>query len=120
MNKLLATRVAAIACVVVPFVSSAAQDPAKDAPTTRDTVLNPRLLPSEIEREVTEAFNSANTVRATGAYEVESDRVVPGDVAVLNGPLTIAGRVNGRVVAINSDVILRPGARVEGRGVHWR
>ena len=115
MNKLLATRVAAIACVVVPFVSSAAQDPAKDAPTTRDTVLNPRLLPSEIEREVTDAFNSVNTVRATGAYEVESDRVVPGDVAVLNGPLTIAGRVNGRVVAINSDVILRPGARVEGQ-----
>ena len=28
--------------------------------------------------------------------------MVPGDVAVLNGPLTIAGRVNGRVIAINS------------------
>ena len=111
MNKLLATRVAALACVVVPFVASAAQDPVP----ARDTVLNPRLLPAEIEREVTEAFNSANTVRATGAYEVEPDRVVPGDVAVLNGPLTIAGRVNGRVIAINADVILKPGARVEGQ-----
>ena len=114
MNKLLAMRVAAVACVVVPFVSSAAQDPAPVTPV-RETVLNSRLLPAEIEREVTEAFNSVNTVRATGAYEVEPDRVVPGDVAVLNGPVTIAGRVNGRVIAINSDVILKPGARVEGQ-----
>ena len=112
MIKLVATRVlAAFACVVVPLLPSGAQDPIP----ARDTVLNPRLLPSEIEREVTEAFNSSNTVRATGAYEVEPDRVVPGDVAVLNGPLTIAGRVNGRVIAINSDVILKPGARVEGQ-----
>ena len=111
MIKLLAMCAAIGACIVVPFASSAAQDPAPP----RDTVLDARLLPAEIEREVTDAFNSANTVRATGAYEVEPDRVVPGDVAVLNGPLTIAGRVNGRVIAINSDVILRPGARVEGQ-----
>jgi hypothetical protein len=112
MIKLLATRVlAAFACVVVPLAQTRAQNPTPP----RDTVLNPRLLPAEIEREVTDAFNSSNTVRATGAYEVESDRVVPGDVAVLNGPLTIAGRVNGRVIAINSDVILKPGARVEGQ-----
>lgn len=111
MNKFLATRVlAAFACVVFPAVSHA-----QELTASRDTVLNPRLLPAEVEREVTEAFNSATTVRATGAYEVEPDRIVPGDVAVLNGPLTIAGRVNGRVIAINSDVILKPGARVEGQ-----
>jgi hypothetical protein len=78
-------------------------------------VLDARLLPAEVEREVTDAFNAPNTVRTTGAYEVDSGRVISGDMAVLNGPLTIAGRVNGRVVALNSDVILRPGARVEGQ-----
>jgi cytoskeletal protein CcmA (bactofilin family) len=112
MNKLLATRaLATLVCAVTPFVSSAAQQ----VTPPRDTVLDTRLLPSEIEREVTEAFNSATTVRATGAYEIEAGRVIPGDVAVLNGPLTIAGRVNGRVIAINSDVVLKPGARVEGQ-----
>jgi hypothetical protein len=35
-------------------------------------------------------------------------------VAVLNGPLTIAGHVRGRVLAINSDVILLRGARIDG------
>ena len=112
MTKFLATwALATIATVAVPFTSSDAQQ--TSAP--RDTVLDTRILPAEVEREVTEAFNSTNAVRATGAYEIETDRVVSGDIAVLNGPLTIAGRVNGRVIAINSDVILKPGARVEGQ-----
>jgi len=103
--------IAALTCAVLPFTALLAQQPTP----ARDTVLDTRLLPAEIEREVTDAFNAPNTVRATGAYAVDSGRVVSGDMAVLNGPLTIAGRVNGRVVAINSDVILRPGARVEGQ-----
>lgn len=112
MNKLFATcALATTVSVTVPFTSSDAQQTS----LPRDTVLDTRILPAEVEREVTEAFNSSNTVRATGAYEIETDRVVSGDIAVLNGPLTIAGRVNGRVIAINSDVILRPGARVEGQ-----
>jgi hypothetical protein len=112
MNKLLATCVlATVASAGVPFTSSAAQQTS----TTRDTVLDTRILPTEVEREVTEAFNATNVIRATGAYEIATDRVVSGDIAVLNGPLTIAGRVNGRVIAINSDVILKPGARVEGQ-----
>jgi hypothetical protein len=112
MKKLFATRaLATLMCAVAPLTPVGAQQPA----TPRDTVLDTRLLPPEIEREVTDAFNSGTTVRATGAYEIEADRIIPGDVAVLNGPLTIAGRVNGRVVAINSDVILKPGARVEGQ-----
>lgn len=102
----------AAACVVLPLAPSAAQDPSNTKP---DTVLDTRLLPAEVEREVTEAFNSPITVRATGAYDVKPDTVVTSDVAVLNGPVTIAGRVNGRVVAINSDVVLKPGARVEGQ-----
>jgi len=110
MTRLLATHaLATLVCAAVPMVATAQQSSA------RDTVLNTRLLPAEVEREVADAFNSPNTVRANGPYEVESGRVVPGDVAVLNGPLTIAGRVNGRVIAINSDVVLKPGARVEGQ-----
>jgi hypothetical protein len=109
----LAVRTAAltVACTVLPVAFTGAQQ----ATSSRDTVLNTRLLPAEIEREVSDAFNAPNAIRATGAYEVEAGRVVSGDLAVLNGPLTIAGRINGRVTAINSDVILRPGARVEGQ-----
>jgi hypothetical protein len=38
-----------------------------------------------------------------------------GDVAVLRGPLTIAGHVTGSVLAVNSDVLLRPTARIDGQ-----
>ena len=56
MNKLLATHaLATLAWAVTPFMSSRAQQ----VTPPRDTVLDTRLLPSEIEREVTEAFNSA-------------------------------------------------------------
>jgi hypothetical protein len=53
-------------------------------------------------------------LRVTGQLDIPADREVDGDVAVLDGPLTIAGRVRGRVLAINADVTLRSGARVDG------
>ena len=53
-------------------------------------------------------------MRATARTEIDSGRVVEGDVAVINGPLLISGRVTGRVLAINSDVVLRPSARIDG------
>jgi hypothetical protein len=110
MYKLLAQRMfTALACAILPLASARAQQ------LSRDSMPDTRLLPAEVEREVTEAFNSTDIIKATGAYEVDVDRVVSGDIAVLNGPLTIAGRVNGRVIAINSDIILKPGARVEGQ-----
>ncbi len=57
-------------------------------------------------------YNGMHTLRVTGVMEVEAGRVIDGDVAVLNGPVTIAGRVTGTVVAINADVRLAPGARI--------
>src|SRR5260221_1604903 len=45
---------------------------------------------------------------------IDSARTVLGDVAVLNGPVMIAGHVTGRVLAINADVILTRSARIEG------
>lgn len=78
----------------------------------RDTVL--RALPAEVAREAVGLFNRTAMLRATGETEIPVVRVVTGDVAVLNGPLVIAGRVTGRVLAINADVLLRPGARIDG------
>ena len=39
---------------------------------------------------------------------------VRGNVAVLRGPLVLAGRVSGTVLVINGDVIMRPTAHVDG------
>ena len=90
----------------------AAQDPPRAE--RRDSVPDPRVVPAEVSREVTDAFNAPGALRATGPLEVPADSAIHGDIAVLDGTVTVAGTVAGRIVAINSDVILRPGARVEG------
>ena len=71
-------------------------------------------LPRDIAQEATRLFNETAALRATDRVEIEENRVIDGDVAVLNGPVIIAGRVRGRVLAINSDVILRHTARIDG------
>jgi hypothetical protein len=57
-------------------------------------------------------YNAERTLRVTGVLEVAADRTIEGDVAVLNGPVRVAGRITGTLAAINADVQLAPGASV--------
>lgn len=57
-------------------------------------------------------YNAARTTRVSGVLEVPAGRTIEGDVAVLNGPITVAGRITGSLVAINADVRLSPGASI--------
>src|SRR5436853_5315832 len=74
----------------------------------------PQSLPREIRREAIERWNGAAAARAVGDLTVQAGEDVRGNVVVQRGPLTIAGHVTGDVIAINSDVILRPTARIDG------
>ena len=80
----------------------------------RDSLYERGRLPRDVAREATRLYNEPAALRSTGRVEVDEDKVVDGDVAVLNGPVLIAGRVRGRVLAINSDVVLRSTARIDG------
>ena len=57
-------------------------------------------------------YNASATMRVSGALEIAAEREITGDVAVLNGPIVIAGRITGSLVAINADVRLVSGARI--------
>lgn len=73
------------------------------------------VVPSDVQGQIEERWNGRNALRSRDSVYIASDsRPVEGNVAVQNGPLVIAGRVNGSVLAVNSDVIFRPGARVDG------
>src|SRR5262245_58906433 len=67
-------------------------------------------LPRDVQHEATSLYNSANR-QVNGRLEVAEDEELTGVVAVRNGPVVIAGRIRGSLLAINSDVILRPTAR---------
>lgn len=73
-----------------------------------------RGLPRDVRRDAERLWNAPAALRDTAATEIEAGRTVDGDVAVRNGPLTIAGHVTGRVLAINTDVTLMPSARIDG------
>ncbi|NUO63850.1 MAG: BamA/TamA family outer membrane protein [Gemmatimonadaceae bacterium] len=72
------------------------------------------VLPPSVSREAAARYNAPAALRVSTPTTIESGRVVDGDVASLEAPLTIAGVVRGNVTAINADVTLRAGARVDG------
>jgi hypothetical protein len=67
---------------------------------------------SAAARSAVDLYNVSGTRRINGAFDVPASTTLSGDVAVLNGPVTIEGRVEGSVVAINADVRLARGARI--------
>lgn len=80
----------------------------------RDSRTERAGLPRDAAREAARLFNEPAALRSTGRVEIDENRTVDGDVAVVDGPVLISGRVRGRVLAINSDVILRSTARIDG------
>ena len=74
-----------------------------------------RLSPAA--QRAVDLYNAPATKRVNGAFDVPASSVISGDVAVLNGPVTIAGRIEGSLTAINADVRLAPGARIDRRVV---
>jgi hypothetical protein len=76
--------------------------------------LDTRALPREVADEVMALYNAPQTQRVEGRHEVARETRLETDLAVLDGPLVVAGTVAGRVVAINADVVLEPGARIDG------
>lgn len=71
-------------------------------------------LPDSIAYRVVAIYNQDGTLRLSGESEIAPGTGVDGAVAALNGPLRIAGSVEGDVVVINGDVELAGGARVTG------
>lgn len=80
--------------------TAGAQVPPRDAP-------GPDLTARAVA-----TYNAERTVRVTGVLDVAAGRTIEGDVAVLNGPVTVAGRITGSLVAINADVRLAAGASI--------
>jgi hypothetical protein len=108
----------------LPLASAAAQgrDTTARDTTARDSARaeapaqpsSAGVLARDVANEVVTLYNAPSTLRVSGSLDVAPGRVIEGNVAVLDGPLTIAGEVHGSVVAINADVVLKPSARIDG------
>jgi hypothetical protein len=80
----------------------------------RDSTLDRQSLPRDVREEVVGRWNAPSAIRSSERVDIEDGREVRGNVAVQRGPLVLAGHVTGNVLAVNSDVLLRPTARIDG------
>ncbi len=102
----------ALSVLLLAAAPAATQEPAADA--ARADTLSRMDLPPEVAEEVIDFFNDQRTLHFSGRTRIPEERAIDGDVGVLGGPLVVAGRIEGRVVVINGDVELLPGAVVDG------
>ncbi len=70
-------------------------------------------VPRETTLEVTRIYNAPGTRRIHGDFSLAAGDTIKSDLAVLNGTLRLSGVVTGQIVALNSDVRMVDGARVE-------
>jgi len=71
-------------------------------------------LPRWVAEDVINFFNDPSTFHFTGRTRIPSTRVISGNVAVLGGPFTLAGEVDGDLVVVNGDLVLETGGTVTG------
>lgn len=77
-----------------------------------DAAAQPRTRNASTMWGAVVVYNDPGTTRVSGPLDVPVEREITGDVAVLNGPVIVAGRITGSLVAINADVRLMAGARI--------
>jgi hypothetical protein len=72
------------------------------------------VLPRAVADEVITFHNARTTARLVGRTRLPRGNEWRGDVAVRNGPVVVAGRIDGSLVVVNGDVVLEAGGEITG------
>src|SRR5438034_7107798 len=83
-------------------------------PDSSSATLEARALPRVVSEEVIRFYNDPATTRLVGRTRLPRGNEWRGNVAVRNGPVVIAGRLQGTLVVINGDLLFDAGAEVTG------
>ena len=83
-------------------------------PDSSSATLEARALPRVVSDEVIRFYNDPATTRLVGRTRLPRGNEWRGNVAVRNGPVLVAGRVQGSLVVINGDLLFDSGAEVTG------
>src|SRR6266513_3864918 len=83
-------------------------------PDSSSVSLEARALPRVVAEEVIAFYNDPATTRLVGRTRLPRGNEWRGNVAVRNGPVLVAGRVQGSLVVINGDLLFDRGAEVTG------
>ncbi len=117
MRRLAITLGCAIAVGVAGTPARAAHAQAHPPTSPAAAPARPDTVPDAASDGIADAiarYNAPGTFRVRGRFVVPAGSTVAGDVAVMSGPVTVAGRVTGRLTVVNGDLTFRPGARIDG------
>jgi hypothetical protein len=79
-----------------------------------DSVAQRYAVSHALAQELASRWNGPAAVRTADRLEIPAGKTVHGNVNVRTGPLFLSGRVMGDVLAIDTDVLLGPGATIDG------
>lgn len=99
-------------CCAAPV--AAGQNPGPEAMPTRADSVRSLDLPDEVADAVIDFLNDPRRMQFTGPTRVEADSTIRSDIAVREGTLVVAGRVEGSVLVVNGDAELLPGGAITG------
>jgi hypothetical protein len=101
--------------VMILFTALAAPVPGvgQQLPAVTDTTGRAEL-PASVAEEVARRLNDPSTDLRNGETVVAAGERHVGDLAVLDGNLVVAGTVDGGVLVVNGDMVVRPGGMITG------
>lgn len=71
-------------------------------------------LPRGVARAVEEFYNAPGTIHFSGRTRIPTGRTIDGDVAILGGPVELAGAIEGDLLVLNGDITLLEESRISG------
>jgi hypothetical protein len=103
-----------VLCALGPAAAAAQDTAIVIQPESAGIMVPPPELPHAVAEDAVRRYNAATTTRLVGRSRLPHGNEWRGDVAVRNGTVVVAGRVDGTLLVINGDAILDSGAVVTG------
>src|SRR5436309_6917216 len=101
-----------VLCALGATVAAAQDTAIVIQPDSAGLMVQPPELPHAVAEDAVRRYNAATTTRLVGRSHLPHGNEWRGDVAVRNGTVVVAGRVDGTLLVINGDAILDSGAGV--------
>ena len=103
-----------VLCALGATVAAAQDTAIVIQPESAGIMVPPPELPHAVAEDAVRRYNAPTTTRLVGRARLPHGNEWRGDVAVRNGTVVVAGRVDGTLLVINGDAILDTGAVVTG------
>src|SRR5580765_4153023 len=106
MRPILRSIVVALLTLAGPALAAAQDTAIVINPESTTAAATPREIPRPVAEQAVRFFNAVTTTRLVGRTRLPRGNEWRGDVAVRNGSVDLAGRIQGSLLVLNGDLEL--------------